>query len=289
MELHRKLALVTGAAGTVGSVVARRLSAEQMRVRAMVRRPGALANGESAEEFVAELSDRLRIRESLDEVGLVVHCAAAATDDLAECLRTNTEGTRNVVDAAADAGCELLVHISTVSVYDYRKGTLFTEESPLWTEALDPYGYSKAEAERIVRSAADGGLKSVVLRPVVVLSTHAKSHWGPLAIERARAFPGPVLPVAEVPYVHVDNLAEAVILAARRPIAVGRSYNVIDGIGDAGDFLTVVYGVLGRSPPRLAEDAPRLRYSGERIQRELGYAPVDRWKEFLGAMSRLRV
>jgi len=55
--------------------------------------------------------------------------------------------------------------------------------------------------ERIVSAATDRGLHAAILRPVVVLSMHPTSFWGPLALERARSTTTAVFPAAEVPYV----------------------------------------------------------------------------------------
>jgi nucleoside-diphosphate-sugar epimerase len=292
MILAGRTAVVTGAAGTVGSVAARRLAREGMDVRALVRRPpaGTFADDLAGlETRVADLSDRAAVQAAVRGADLVVHCAAALSHDAEECRRANIEGTQNLVDAALDAGCERLVHVSTVSVYDARRGLEFTEDSPLWEEPLDWYGYSKAEAERIVRAAGERGLSYVILRPVVIASTHPKSFWGARALDRARSTSEVLFPAVEMPYVHVDNVAEAIVLAAATPAAEGRAYNVVDGIGDTAEYLGRIYGALGRPAPPLPADAPRIRFSGERIRRDLGYAPTERWPEFIAELSRLRL
>ena len=265
MPLEGRSALVTGATGTVGSGVMRRLAAAGCRVRAVSRR---------------ELGDPALLWRVARTSDFVVHCAGATFADLAECRRANVDTTRNLVSAALAARCTL-VHLSTLSVYDDAAGPEFDEQSRLWTQPKSAYGFSKAEAERIVRGGGARGLAAVILRPGLVLSMHPRSRWGPLAVERARATSGSILPFPEVPHVHVENLADAVVLAASRPAARGRAYNVVDGVGEVAEYLAVVYGTLGRPPPPVPPDAPRLRYAAEKIRAELGYAPVDRWKQFL--------
>src|SRR5689334_13245883 len=187
MSLAGTTAAVTGATGTVGSVVARRLGREGARVRAVVRRELKLhekADLPGVELRKAELSDRAALTEALRGVQLLVHCAAALSHDEADCRRGNIDGVRNLVEAAIAAGVGRLVQVSTVSVYDARKGPRFTEDSALWTEALDWYGYSKAESERIITAA--GRLPYVILRPAVIASTHPTSYWAARAVDRAR-------------------------------------------------------------------------------------------------------
>lgn len=289
MTLAGRTAAVTGAAGTVGSVVARRLAREGMAVRALVRTPPThdAEATPGVDPRLADLSDSNALRAALEGASLAVHCAAALTFDADQCRRTNIDGTRNLVEAAIDAGCERLVHVSTVSVYDPRRGLEFTEESPLMEEPLDWYGYSKAESERIVRAAGDR-LPYVILRPAVIASNHPKSFWGARAIERAKSSSAPLFPAANMPYVHVDNVAQAVVLAATTPAAAGQAYNVVDGEGDTEGYLAALYGALGRPAPRLPPDAPRVHFSSDRIRRDLGYDPPQRWQEFLDQVSRLR-
>jgi nucleoside-diphosphate-sugar epimerase len=285
MDFEGMNALVTGAAGTVGSAVVRRLVKECVRVRALVHRSPIPADTEGDIDVVhADLADREAVANAVGNADLVVHCGAAMGPDLEACRRANIEGTSNVTEAALAAKCALLVHISTASVYDDRFGLRFSEESPLGATHDDAYGYSKLEAERIVSSAAERGLHITILRPVVVLSMHPTSFWGPLALERARATNMPIFPAAEVPYVHAANLAEAVLLAVRNKAADGQAYNVIDGHGDAASYIGAVCAAIGAVAPDPRPDAPSVFFSGEKIRRELGYSPADRWQDFLGEL-----
>jgi nucleoside-diphosphate-sugar epimerase len=276
-----RTAFVTGGTGTVGSAVVQRLLRAGVMVRALVRSRDARVAG--AELVVGDLGDADALARAAFGADVVIHCAAALSDDPDECRRINVEGTQHVVDAALAARARL-IHLSTVSAYDDEHGTDFDEDSPLWTGPPEDYGRSKAEGERVVRTREDRGLIAVILRPAVVLSMHPRSYWGPLAVERARNAPGALVPLSEVPYVHVTNLAEAVWLACTRAEAGGRAYNVIDGNGPAQEYVDAVYAAIGRPPPRLPADAPRIRYAGERIRQELGYSPTPLWREFLGEL-----
>jgi nucleoside-diphosphate-sugar epimerase len=272
--------LVTGAAGTVGSEVAKRLVMRGARVRAGMHSHAAKIDG--AEVVAADLTDAASLRGAVDGCDLVVHCAAAVSQDPAACRALNVDGVGNVLTALREAPAAKLVHISTVSVYDWRKGTRLDEDSAMWTEQLDPYGFTKAESERLIRDAVPD---AVILRLVMVLSMHPRSYWGPLALARAAASDAPVMPLPTVPYVDVGNIATAVELAATTPAARGRVYNVIDGEGDAARYMAAVYGAIGKPAPPVATNMPHFVFDGTRIRRELGYAPVDRWEAFLGELA----
>ena len=278
------LVALTGASGTVGSAVVAKLLRAGARIRALVRTsapPGT-------EAIVGDLEHQPALTALAQGATAVIHCAAALNDDPVECRRTNVEGTQRVAEAAYAAGAKL-IHLSTVSVYAHRKTKTLDENSMRLDGSPEDYGTSKAEGERIVERLGERGLPYVILRPVAVLSMHSRSYWGPLALERAREDPAPIVPVAEFPYVHVDNLAEAVLLATCNDAALRRSYNVVDGHGPTNEYLQAVAKAIGQPPRLLAEGAPTVRYSGKRIRDELGYAPVDRFSEFVTQLGSWRM
>ena len=272
VERRMSSILVTGAAGTIGSVVAAALDG----ARGMVRRdPGP-------DQIVGDLTDPASLAAAVAGASAVVHCAASLSKDWADCERTNVDGTRHLIAAMRAAGCERLVHLSTASVYDYRGGHPLDEDCPTWTERVDAYGYTKAEAERLVASS---GLAFTILRLVVVLSMHPRSYWGPLAIDRARVADAPVWPLAKIPYVHVDNIAVAVGLVLDGDVAIGRTYNLMDGVGDGRAFNQRLFAAAGREVPPVATLPFELPVEAARIRAELGYAATDRFTEFLAALA----
>lgn len=283
MQVAGATVLVTGANGTVGRAVVRRLSRAGATVRAMARRATAF-DAAGVQTVVADLGDRAALARAVQGADLVVHCAASLDGDLDECTRVNVEGTANLLHAMRGAGTAALVQLSTVSVYDPRFGLDFHEECPLWSEPLNAYGYTKAEAERLI--AAEPGLRSSILRPVMVLAMTEGSYWGPLALQRAAEASAQDLVVsADFHYVHVENLAQAVLLAAEGPMT-GRAYDVVDGVGASLDYLRAICKALGAPLPTLPSRLFKVTLRGQRIRDELGYAPVDRWQEFLKQLAQ---
>jgi nucleoside-diphosphate-sugar epimerase len=285
MDLFGLRALVTGANGNVGSVVAARLAREGCQVRGMVRGADRWPGGETVR---ADLGDRAALINAARGADLCVNCAAEFSADAEACRRSNVEGVVNLVEALLATDCRLLVHISTISVYDDAAAPDYDEDSPLWTgEGDHPYGPSKAESERIIAAAAARGLVAVILRPALITSMHPRSRWGPQAIEKAAASPDSILPFPEIPHVHVDNLAQAVVLATT-PAARGRAYNVVDRAAPGSEYLAAVYAAAGKAAPAIPPEAPVLRFRAQRIRDELGYAPIDRWQAFLAEIRSYR-
>jgi nucleoside-diphosphate-sugar epimerase len=297
MELRNKIVLVTGANGFVGTYVAERLRDEGMSVRALVRRPEAQAElaRMGIEALLGELTDARAVENALRGVHYVVHCAATDASDIAEARRVNAQATATLAEAALAAGCERLVHISTVAVYPLqsREGVV-EEDAPLVTEG-DAYSVSKAEAEHAVNAAAARGLRTVILRPAVILGVHSTSMWGSRApkLIAAGQFPQVDGGQGSLGYLHISSLAEAVVRALRMDEAVGRTFNIVDGHVRWHQYLDFFKtGSLPSLPP---EQAPgflsfRATFSVENARRSLGFVPRDIFEssmaEIIGALPK---
>lgn len=278
MRLQDRCILVTGANGFVGGRVARRLATEGADVVALVRRPGATGDL-PVTEVVGQLTDPAHVRRAAEGTSGIVHCAATASDDWETARAANRDGTRHVVDAALDVGVERLVHISTGSVYDKDDRDVVDEDTPMVTDGDDPYSVTKAEAEREVCAGRDRGLSATVLRPPAILGWAPTSTWGqrfPDLVARGE-LPFTPHPDHRHAWLHVDDLADAVVVALTGDRADGRVYNVVGGNGTWREYLDTVLGIVGDAPDPFAGDDPRPpwrgRYDASRITDELGFSP----------------
>lgn len=87
----------------------------------------------------------------------IVNCAAYTAVDACEtnqdlAFKVNTIGPRNLAIAARETGAKLL-HVSTDYVFDGTKETPYYESDPICPQSV--YGYTKAEAEKMVQQMAD--------------------------------------------------------------------------------------------------------------------------------------
>ena len=277
------LALLTGGNGFVGSRVARRLVSLGWRVRAIVRKKGIAPELRSplVEEIEGDLVSRYLASPAAAGCDAVIHCAAGAGPDLAPARRINLDGTRTISEVALAARARRYVHVSTVAVYDIAGAPLVTEETPLKTQG-DPYGLTKAEADRVVFDAMERGLPATILRPGAILGVHPTSTW-------AVKIPGMVRDRTlklkhdggdSWPFVHVENLVVAILLSIESDRAVGRAYNMVDEHRTWREYTDQIRGWFGTEPLELiprAELPPNGYWTGKidasRIRSELGYAP----------------
>jgi len=283
------LALLTGGNGFVGSRLARRLVSLGWRVRAIVRKKGAAPDlrSPSVEEIEGDFVSRYVASPAAAGCDAVIHCAAGAGPDLEPLRRLNVEGTRTMAEVALAARAKRYVHVSTVAVYDIAGAPLVTEDTPLKTQG-DPYGLTKAEADRVVLGAMGAGLPGVILRPAAILGVHPTSTWAVKmpGIVRDRKMKLKDDGGDSWPFVHVENLVDAILLAIESDRAIGRAYNMVDEHRTWREYTDEIRGWFGTEPletiPR-AELAPNAYWTGKvdasRIRSELGYAPKKTYDE----------
>jgi dihydroflavonol-4-reductase len=110
---------VTGASGFIGSNLVHELLARGHRVKALLR-PGSDERGLLGQKFeraVGDLSDRQFLRREIAGCGWCFHLAASYhlwMRNYAPMHAVNVEGTRHILEAAGQAGCERIVYTSTV-------------------------------------------------------------------------------------------------------------------------------------------------------------------------------
>jgi nucleoside-diphosphate-sugar epimerase len=234
-RLRDDACLITGATGFIGGHLAGRLVQEGVPVRCLVRVTSdtSLLESLDVDLAVADLTSADGVARAVKGCRYVVHCGALVSDWAAarEIERINVAGTRNVLNASADAGVERFVHFSTTDVYGHPGGPA-VEETQVATRFRNWYAQTKLAAEAEVRRMEGlQGMDVVILRPATVYGPRSREIVGEIArairgghmllIDRGRAIAG---------LVYVDNLIDAAILALRHEGAPGHAFNVTDGL-----------------------------------------------------------
>jgi nucleoside-diphosphate-sugar epimerase len=221
--------LITGAAGFTGLSLALSLAAAGHRVRGLIRsRDGAGALDHAGVKTVAgDIRDRDVIRQATEGVDTVYHLAAvfrrAGVPD-SEYREVHVDATRQLVELSAAAGVRRIVHCSTVGVH----GSV-SEEAPATEDAPfqpgDIYQETKLEGEQVALQTADrAGIPLTVVRPGPIYGPGDKRLFkliGGVARKRFRLL-GDGSPRFQMLY--IDDLTRGLRLAARAPVAVGRTY-----------------------------------------------------------------
>lgn len=227
--------MLTGASGFLGNHVLQRLLHDGHQVRALVRSASKLRTNlallgidpddRRIEVIPGDMTDQSAARAAASGCSLAIHAAATYSyrrRDAERMLRENVAGTATVLDAAIEAGCSGVVHVSSV-VALLRPGATLDHQSPLGV-TLGPYTQSKVESERAARDRQDNGAPVTIVNPGGILGPHdpylGESNETIRDILRGRL---PTWPRGRLQWVDVRDAAAVVVAALDRP---GRRYLV---------------------------------------------------------------
>lgn len=183
-----------------------------------------LLREKGAQVILGSVTDRDLVRESLQGVDWVFHFAAAqheANVPDQHFWDVNVAGTKNMLEAAAEARVKRFIHGSTIGVYGSEAHGVLEEESPLKPSNI--YGVTKLAGEKLARSYEDR-------LPVVVI--RISETYGPGDRRLLKLFRGvkkrrfPVIGNGQNLHhlVYIDDLVQGFIRAANGEFAVGKVF-----------------------------------------------------------------
>jgi len=146
--------LVTGGTGFIGPHVVHALRARDVHVRALVRDPSRAKKltAWGVELVTGNVNDATSVRDVCEGVDTVVHLVSIIKGSQADFDRVMTQGTRNLVTAARDAGVRRFILASALGLDETTKDAV-------------PYFAAKWQMERTVK---ESGLDHVIFRPSFV-------------------------------------------------------------------------------------------------------------------------
>jgi nucleoside-diphosphate-sugar epimerase len=286
---------VTGASGFVGSHIAIALQQAGFQVIGVVRNPARAAWLETLgiQLRAADVADVAALAEAFAGVDAVISNAAIGSNQgtLEDMVKTNRDGVRNTLDAAAQAGARRIVHISSVSIYRTSIRKAIAESHPQkdtsrrrfdWSNLTTDwrYAHSKTLAEAHAWEVAVGhGQAMTSLRPSPVYGARDPKATTRLALQLG----GPVrfVPTVGVPWVHAGDVAAATVGALNNPASIGQAYNLAGTPISQFRFMAALRAalepVVGR---RLARLVPvplplQVAFDTAAAARDLGFVPRD--------------
>jgi len=236
--------LVTGASGFLGRTLVNALRRRGQSVRVLVRKPDARLSALVQQVVVGDLGDPRIVDHAVKGASVVYHVGAAMGGGAREFEAGTVWGTRNVVDACVRHGTGKLVYVSSMSVLDHagRDPAVPVDEN----YALEPhadwrgsYTQTKLVAETCVRDAIrDRGLSAVVIRPGQIIGPGSENTTPNGTLGIAGRWIAVGSPAQTLPLVYVDDVVDALLLAAQAPAAQGRVVHVVDpALVTQGEYL----------------------------------------------------
>jgi 2-alkyl-3-oxoalkanoate reductase len=225
--------LVTGASGFLGSHIAEQLAEAGHSVVALVRKSSNtkfLSKLPGLELATGSVEDAASVRAAMAGVSAVIHSAGLVkARDEAEFFRTNTEGTRNLLEAAREVapGLQRFVFVSSLAAVgpslDGRPVAGDSEPHP-----VTHYGRSKLAAERLVRSAKDQ-LPITIIRPPMIYGPRDNEAFAFFQSVSMRFLPYLGDGKNTMSVVYASDAANACIQAIDHDVPSGSAYFVDDG------------------------------------------------------------
>ncbi len=212
-------ALITGAAGFIGSSLTRELVSRGSQVTCLVRKSSGLQRLADLSPPLAygDVTDPESLREPMAGASVVYHLAASHTAlRAAEFYRVNEQGVRNLLEvAAAQPQPPVVVLVSSLAAAGPAPwGRLRTDDDPICP--VSHYGRSKRAGELVAEELA-GRLPITIIRPGIVFGegdTLGFTIFLVVARTRMHFVPG-YLP-NRFSMLHVADLVEVLIRAAQR-------------------------------------------------------------------------
>ncbi|MCP4800804.1 MAG: NAD-dependent epimerase/dehydratase family protein [bacterium] len=162
--MDSKRFLITGGAGFLGINMVRYLLDRGHEVTSLDLMPFDYPEKDKIREVVGDIRSREDLDKALADVDMVIHCAAALPLYKAEDIySTDLDGTRNVLEASADAGIKRVVHVSSTAVYGIPDHHPLIEDDLL--DGVGPYGIAKVKAEDICVEFRKTGMCVPIIRP----------------------------------------------------------------------------------------------------------------------------
>jgi NADH dehydrogenase len=203
--------LVTGGAGFVGSHIVQRLVDDGHTVRVLEHTAGSSAGLPNQEAVEGSMTDAESLRRAVEGQDAVVHLVAIMNGKPEDFERVMSQGTRDLLAAAKDAGVRRFVLMSALGV---------SEE----TKDLVPYYRAKWDMEQDTKAS---GLEHVIFRPSFVFGRRG----GSLDLFKRIARLAPVTPIAgsgtqRIQPIWVDDVAAYFGEALVRPEAANRTFEI---------------------------------------------------------------
>ena len=259
--------LVTGGTGLVGSHLLYDLVRDGKKVRALKRAKSNISIVEKVFSFYTteyktllqniewvegDVTDIYSLLAAMEGIEIVYHCAGKVSydpRDADDILKTNSEGTANIVNVCLEKKIKKLLNVSSVAAFgDVPEDKSITEDF-YWkgSAKYNHYSISKYNAEREVWRGISEGLNAVIVNPAVIVGP---GDWNlsSCAIFKESYKGIWFYPRGSAGYVDVRDVSKAMILLCESEIKNERFILSAENFS-LREFANNVHDALGKKHP----------------------------------------
>jgi nucleoside-diphosphate-sugar epimerase len=203
------------------------------------------------ELFSAALSDPEALGRAMQGIEAVYHLGKSMDATWDDCIKNDVDVTVGIAQAAQKSGVKRFVYTGTIASYDMSDPEKRITEATGFAEDMTDrnlYARSKAECEKkLLDMHRSQGLPLVIARPGIVVGKGGPlQHWGIGRWHGAGAVRiwGPGTNI--LPFVLIDDVAEALVLMMEQEASIGQSFNLVaDPMMSARDYFSAIHAQLG--------------------------------------------
>ena len=309
---------ITGSTGFIGTHLVKRLTQTEHDLYCLVRNTSNIQNlSELGVNIITgDVTDKDSLLKGIKGCDWIVNLANIYTfwvPNRQIFTDINIEGTRNILMCALETGVSKVVHVSTAAIYGKPIERPFNEESSIGPVHFSEYARTKYEGDKIALALYQNkGLPLVLIFPGAVLGSGDLKPSGQYIQNLIhRRMPGTVFNDTILTWVHVSDVAEAIVRALEKNNNIGEKYLVgkyqmsfqefsemiskVSGVRlpklRLPDFLvklnaTILTGLANviKKPPMLGMSVDQIRsmkegfsFDGSKAEKELGitYTPIQ--------------
>ena len=249
---------ITGGTGFIGKQLVRRMTETKHEIYCLARKTSNTAELEKlgAKIVFGDVQDKESLRKGMQGCDWLLNLANLYSfwEPAKSVYRNvNVIGTQNVLECALQAGLSKVVHVSTVAIYGKPSKLPFSEESIPGPVRFSEYAQTKYEGDLIAwKLFKEKKLPLVMIFPAAVLGSGDISMAGQ-SINRLihKKLPARVFKKQIITYVHVNDVADAILKAAERPDNIGEKYIIGNDRLSFDEFYNMISEVSGVSKPLL--------------------------------------
>lgn len=248
---------ITGATGFIGSHLLGRLAEKGHELCCLARSTSRTETLRQvgAKVITGDVTDKQSLLDGMKGCDAVVNLANFFdfwAPDRRVYRDVNVVGTRNVMEAAIATEIAKIIHVSTVAIYGNAKWPV-TEASELGVECPSEYAQTKREGDIVAWELyREKHLPLVMIFPGGVIGPGDNKAAGRYVSNLIRGkMPAQVVTGSVFPWVHVRDVAEAIVLALEKGGNIGEKYLIVAENLTFGEINRTLSELSGRKLPGL--------------------------------------